>query len=332
MTDDIPGEPVVVIGGPTASGKSALALEIAEDCGGVVINADSMQLYADLRILTARPSDADMARAPHRLYGTLDGGERSSVARWRYDAVAAIRTALSKGRVPVVVGGTGMYLKALMQGLSPVPPSDPEFRAAATARHRHLGAAAFHADLERLDPEMASRLHPGDTQRCLRAWEVITATGRSLADWQRQPPAGPPPGMTFLPVTLTPEREALYRACENRFRQMIDAGAIDEVRHLQARTLPPDLPVMKAVGVPELVAYLNDQITLEVAIGLAQQATRRYAKRQLTWFRHQGTGGQRGAPADPPAGDATSALNLPICTQYSKRLAPKILSLIRFSR
>ncbi|WP_366655153.1 tRNA (adenosine(37)-N6)-dimethylallyltransferase MiaA [Fodinicurvata sp. EGI_FJ10296] len=331
--------PVFVIGGPTASGKSALAVDLAEATDGIVINADSMQLYADLNVLTARPSIAELDRVPHRLYGVLDGNERSSVAHWRDAAEREIRAALACGRVPVVVGGTGLYLKSLMQGLSPVPPSDPSKRARAEALHHELGAEGFHADLAARDPEMAARLPAGDTQRCVRAWEVITATGRSLADWQRLPPSGAPSGMMFRPITLMPDRAVVYRACEERFLRMVDSGAVEEVRRLRARNLANDLPVMKAVGVPELSAFIEGRIPLHEAVERASTATRRYAKRQMTWFRHQMGGGKWVAPPnlsdDPPEDphfDPAGGMKVPVCTQYSKRLAPEILSLIRFSR
>jgi tRNA dimethylallyltransferase len=277
--------PVVVIGGPTASGKSMLALAIAEEFGGTVINADAMQVYRELSIVTARPSRAETRRAPHRLYGVLSAYQRCTVAKWRTMAVAAIGQARTKGRLPIVVGGTGLYLKALMEGLAPVPVIPPEIRAQAQARREELGAAAFHAELERLDPRMAARLKPGDTQRVIRAWEVITATGRSLALFQKLPPARS--RERFVPLVLLPPREALYAVCDARCRRMLDEGAIEEVRALQALKLDPELPAMKAVGVREIARLLAGERTQGAALAEFQQATRNYAKRQVTWFRHQ---------------------------------------------
>lgn len=277
--------PVIVIGGPTASGKSALALAIAEEFGGTVINADAMQVYRELPVLTARPTAAEAKRVPHRLYGVLSARQRCTAARWRTMALAAIATAQGKGRLPIMVGGTGLYLKALMEGLAPVPAIPPEIRAQARARHAELGGPGFHAELKRLDPKMAERLKPGDTQRLLRAWEVITATGRSLALFQKIPPA--PTKLWFESFRLLPQREALYAACDARCRRMLAEGAMDEVRALLALKLDPDLPAMKAVGVRELAQHLAGDLSRADALARFQQATRNYAKRQLTWLRHQ---------------------------------------------
>ena len=277
--------PVLVIGGPTASGKSALALALAEAFGGTVINADAMQVYRELSVVTARPTPAETKRVPHRLYGVLSARQRCTAARWRTMALAAIAAAQRQGRLPIVVGGTGLYLKALMEGLAPVPEIPPEVRATARARHAELGAERFHAELGRLDPAMAKRLKPGDTQRLLRAWEVITATGRSLALFQKIPPARLP--LWFVPIRLLTPREALYQACDERCRRMLAGGALDEVQALLGMKLDPDLPAMKAVGVRELAAFLAGEVTREQALAKFQQVTRNYAKRQLTWFRHQ---------------------------------------------
>ncbi|HEX9464465.1 MAG TPA: tRNA (adenosine(37)-N6)-dimethylallyltransferase MiaA [Alphaproteobacteria bacterium] len=277
--------PVIVIGGPTAGGKSALALAIAEEFGGTVINADAMQVYRELVVLTARPTPAETKRVPHRLYGVLSARQRGTAARWRVMALAAIATAQGKGRLPIVVGGTGLYLKALTEGLAPVPAVPPEIRSAARARHTELGGAGFHAELKRLDPKMAERLKPGDTQRLLRAWEVVTATGRSLALFQKIPPA--PTKLWFESFRLLPPRDILYAACDERARRMIDGGALDEVRALMALKLDPDLPAMKAVGVRELAQHLAGDLSRADALACFQRATRNYAKRQVTWFRHQ---------------------------------------------
>lgn len=308
--------PVVIVGGPTASGKSALALDLAETLDGVVINADSMQVYRDLAIVTARPGPEDLARASHRLYGTVDGAERCSAARWRDMAVAEIDAAHADGRLPIVAGGTGLYLRALTDGLSDIPDVPEAVRAEAMARHAELGGAAFHAALAERDPVMAGRLDAGDSQRLVRAWEVLDATGRSLAEWQAEPVSGPPRGCRFRTIVLVPPREPLYAACDRRFGAMVAAGAVEEVTALLARRLDPSLPVMKVLGVPEIGRFLAGDIDLDTAVAQAQQATRRYAKRQLTWFRNQVLARQG---ADPLAIDA----------QYSTSFKPKILSNIR---
>ncbi len=319
MPSDLP--PVLVIGGPTASGKSALALDLAEALDGVVINADSMQLYRELAILTARPDAAALARAPHRLYGVLAGAERGAAGRWRDLALAEIAAAQAAGRRPIVAGGTGLYLEALIHGLADIPPVPPEIRAEAVARHRALGGPAFHAELAQLDPVMAARLHPGDTQRLIRAWEVRAATGRSLAEWQAAPPVpsgGPTDALTFDVVVLMPPRDSLYAACDARFAAMIAAGALEEVRALVALGLDPGLPVMKALGVPPLHHHLNGEISLDEAIVQAQRDTRHYAKRQLTWFRHR-------SPAARGRVRRCTILN----AQFSKSNRCEILSKIR---
>jgi len=277
---------VIVIAGPTASGKSALALGVAEALGGTIINADSMQVYRDLAAVTARPGPADLARVPHRLYGTLDGAELCSAARWAGLARQEIEAAAAAGRLPILCGGTGLYLRTLLYGIAPVPEIPDGIRQAARQHHAALGGAAFRDELARLDPQAAVRLHAGDSQRLIRAYEVVTATGLPLGAWQRAQPAVES-GLDPVIFTLLPPRDALYAAIDARFAGMVAAGALDEVRRLLARGLDPALPVMKAVGVPELSAYLGGTLSLEAAISQAQQASRRYAKRQFTWFRHQ---------------------------------------------
>ncbi len=272
---------IVIIAGPTASGKSALALEIAENLNGTVINADSMQVYRDLAILTARPDAAALARAPHRLYGVLDGAELSTVASWAECARAEIAAA----ELPILCGGTGLYLRALLHGIAPVPPIPEDIRAQARALHAELGGEAFRARLALLDPEGAARLKSGDSQRLVRAYEVAAATGRPLGEWQREAAAEAP--YDALAFTLLPPRDDLYAAIDGRFQHMVADGALEEVRALLERRLDPALPVMKALGVPELARHLEGDLTLEAAIAAAQQASRRYAKRQYTWFRHQ---------------------------------------------
>ena len=277
----------ILIAGPTASGKSALALAVAERHGGTIVNADSMQVYRDLRIITARPSVAEEARVPHRLYGHVDAAENYSVGRWCQDVRAELGEARQAGRVPILVGGTGLYFKALTQGLSAVPPTPPEIRAAVRARCDAEGAAALHAELARRDPAMAARLKPGDRMRIARALEVLEATGRSLADWHRDGlPAILDPDEA-LKIFLVVDRAELHRRIDARFDAMLAAGALDEVRALAARGLDPMLPAMKAHGVPWLRRYLAGDISLEEAAEGGKQDTRRYTKRQVTWFRHQ---------------------------------------------
>lgn len=278
---------VLVVVGPTASGKSGLALAIAQACDGTIINADSMQMYRELSIVTARPGPEAEAQVPHRLYGALPAAEVCSAARWRTLALDAIAAAHAQGRLPVVVGGTGLYVRALMEGLSEIPEIAPEVRATARERLAVLGAAGLHADLGRRDAETAARLRPGDSQRIVRAWEVLEATGRSLSDWQRAGCSGPPAGLRFSVLVLDPPRPDLYAACDGRLRAMVAAGALDEVRALVALGLDAGLPVMKALGVPEFRRHLEGGLPLDQAVAAAQQATRRYAKRQVTWFRHQ---------------------------------------------
>ena len=281
------GKAAILLAGPTASGKSALALAIAEEFDGVIINADSMQVYRELRVITARPTPADEARAPHRLYGVLGAGDPCSAGRWRELALVAIRAAWEDGRTPILVGGTGLYFRALTEGLSPIPAVPSELRAAVTALHRRLGAARFHATLAARDPAMAARLEPGDSQRLIRAYEVLEATGKSLADWQSLPPGGPALVGARLTLVMAPPRPWLYARCDRRFDWMLRHGALDEARALDALDLAPDLPVMKALGVPDLLRHVRGEIGLETAALCAKMQTRRYAKRQSTWFKNQ---------------------------------------------
>lgn len=277
--------PVLVIAGPTASGKSALALALAEDLGGTVINADSLQTYRDLRILTARPDAAAERRVPHRLYGFLDAAVRGSAARWRALALDEIAVARRAGRLPILAGGSGLYIRALQQGLAPVPDIAEDIRQEAVALHRALGGLAFRERLVRLDPAAANSLLPGDTQRLVRAYEVVRATGLPIGAWRKRPHPSPP--YRFATILIAPPRDRLYAACDTRFAAMIEAGALAEAAALAARNLDPGLPAMKAVGVPELLRHQRGEMPLGEAIAAAQRATRRYAKRQMTWFRHQ---------------------------------------------
>lgn len=280
-------KPVVIVAGPTASGKSALAMAIAREFDGVVINADSMQVYSELRVLTARPSEEDEAEVPHRLYGVLSAAESCSAGRWREMALAEIDRAHAAGKLPVICGGTGLYIKALTEGLSPMPEVSEEVRAAWREHLSRIGAASLHDELAARDPAMAARLEPTDGQRIVRALEVLEATGRSLAHWQSIPPEGPPPGLRFLTVLLMPPRDWLYARCDRRLAAMMEEGALQEVRRLTAMGLDAALPAMKALGVKEFGEYLAENMEFSDALAAAQQATRNYAKRQMTWFRNQ---------------------------------------------
>ena len=277
---------VIVVGGPTASGKSALAADLAEEFGGVVLNADSMQVYRELEIITARPEPADLARAPHRLYGFLGAAEICSAALWRDRALAEIHHAAQVGRVAILCGGTGLYLRALTHGLSEMPEVSPEARARARALHAEIGGAALRQRLAGGDPLLASRLHDGDSQRLIRAWEVLQDTGQPLSVWQERPPE-PPKGIDFFIITLLPDRASLYRRCDGRFKKMLERGALEEVEALMALGLDPALPAMKALGVPQLIEFMRKKLSYEECIRRAQRDTRRYAKRQMTWFRNQ---------------------------------------------
>jgi tRNA dimethylallyltransferase len=280
----------VLIAGPTASGKSALALALAEKLGGTVINADSMQVYSHLRIITARPSPEEEARAPHRLYGTVDESENYSVGRWVADVGEVLTAIAAEGRIPIVVGGTGLYFKALTSGLAAVPPIPAEVRAQVRARVDTEGVSALYAELMARDPETAHRLMPLDRVRICRALEVILATGRSLSQWHQEGGMAPllDPARAAK-IFLTCERTELVARIDKRFSAMLEAGALDEVRALAARQLDPLLPAMKAHGVPWLIRHLGGEISLDEAAEGGRMDTRRYAKRQVTWFRGQMT-------------------------------------------
>jgi tRNA dimethylallyltransferase len=273
-----------LIAGPTASGKSALALRLAEETGGEVVNADSMQLYRDLRVLTARPSAEEEARAPHHLFGVADAADGWSVGRWLEAAKAVLAEIAARGRPAIVVGGTGLYFRALTEGLAEIPAIPAQVRTAVGARFDELGESAFREALAAVDPVSAERIYPGDRMRLCRAREVFEATGKPLSQWQ----AGTSGALDdWRAAVLEPPRDELYRRCDTRLEQMIDTGALDEVRALMARGLKPLLPAMKAVGVRELAAYLAGETALPAALEAAQRETRRYAKRQMTWFRNQ---------------------------------------------
>ena len=276
---------VALIAGPTASGKSALALALAERTGGTIINADSAQVYRDLRVLTARPSPEEEARAPHRLFGHVDGADTGySAARWAAEARDAIAAAHAEGRRPILVGGTGLYLKTLIDGIAAVPPIDPAIR----AEVRALPVATAHAELARLDPAAAARLHPHDTTRTARALEVVRSTGRPLAAWQEQRHGGIGDAIDLNAVILLPPRDALYAAIDARAAAMLEAGAPDEVATLLNRAdLPADAPIRRAIGVDACAALLAGEANLSATVARLALDTRRYAKRQTTWLRHQ---------------------------------------------
>jgi tRNA dimethylallyltransferase len=277
----------VLIAGPTASGKSALALELAQTHDAVIINTDSMQVYRDLRVLTARPTPAEEAGVSHRLYGHVDAAMNFSAGAWLADAANVLAEARAQNRLPILVGGSGLYFKALTRGLSAVPPVPAEIRESVRARLERAGVEALHAELAQVDPASAERLKPRDRTRIARALEVVEATGRSLTDWHRDglPPLLPPG--QFGALFLAPEREDLYARIDARFDAMLQAGALEEVAALAARGLDPLLPAMKAHGVPALIRHLQGEVSLEEAAVIGRADTRHYAKRQFTWFRHQ---------------------------------------------
>lgn len=283
-----------MIVGPTASGKSALALELAkkqalQNQESVVINADSAQVYRDLQIVSARPTSAEMQGLEHKLYGYIDGAEACSAARWAHDAKTSISEAHERDRLPILVGGTGLYVRTLLDGIAPIPEIDPEIR----AQVRALEALEAYQLLKMADPEAANRLNPTDKTRIQRALEVSRSTGKPLHHWQQQKTGGIGSAIRLHPVVLLPPREWLYARCDLRFDMMIEHGAKQEVEQLLKRDLPADCPVMRAIGVREIAGWINGENDLETASSIAQAATRQYAKRQYTWFRNQ-------CPADWP--------------------------------
>jgi tRNA dimethylallyltransferase len=278
-----PNPPLALIAGPTASGKSALALALAQQIGGVIVNADSAQIYRDLRVLSAAPTDEELRQAEHRLYGVRDGALPCSAAEWAEMARREISAIHAGGRTPILVGGTGLYLRTLLDGIAPVPAIGPDVR----QRVRDTPVEENRAKLEQLDPAAAAKLKPGDTARINRALEVMLSTGRTLAEWQQQRQGGIADAVDLRPLILLPPRKWLYARCDERFAHMIDQGAVAEVEALLARNLNPNLPVMRAIGVTEIGAYLRGERSLDEAVAAGRQATRRYAKRQYTWFAHQ---------------------------------------------
>lgn len=286
---------MTLIAGPTASGKSRLAMDMAERTGAVIVNADSQQLYADLRILSARPPHEDELRVPHHLYGVADAADAWSVGRWTRSVTTLLAELVAQGRPALIVGGTGLYFTALTKGLAEIPQVPVEARDAASVLYDTEGEAAFRLRLTTFDPPAAATIEAGDRQRLIRAYAVAVSTDRSLSDWQAATTPMLAPG-TYDRRVIVPDREALYAACDRRVFTMIDNGALDEVRALATRRLSPALPAMKAVGVREFSAYLAGDLSKAGAITAVQQATRNYAKRQLTWFRNQTHDWRRARP------------------------------------
>lgn len=310
-----PALPVALIAGPTASGKSAVAIALAQRLAevgrkGVIVNADSAQVYADLKVLSARPTEAEMTAIEHRLFGTWDGSEACSAAAWAMRAKAEITDIHAAGGIAILVGGTGLYLKVLLEGIAPIPEIDPAIRAAV----RGLSEDTAYKLLTVEDPERAAGLDPGDRQRIARALEVKRSTGVTLGKWQRAKAGGIGEDITLHPLVLLPDRKWLYDRCDRRFEAMLKAGAVEEVEALLARGLDPDLPVMRAIGVPEIAAFLGGEIDKATMIASATQATRNYAKRQFTWFRRQ-------PPADwPRIGAEVESKNIDIMNNFASLL------------
>lgn len=300
--------PAVLIAGPTATGKSELALALADTCDGEIINADAIQLYRDLRLLSARPGAPDEARAPHHLYAVADAADAWSVGRWLRTASEIIDHVRGRGRIPIVVGGTGLYFRALTVGLAEMPESHADSRASAEAAFLALGEVAFRTRLRQIDPAAEARISRGDRQRLVRALEVHARSGKALSDLQAQTEPVLP-SSDWIGVVVDLDRVALYERCDARLTRMVEAGALDEVGRLIARDLDPALPAMKATGLRELAAHLRGEVTLADAVALAQRETRRYAKRQSTWFRNQTTKWPRVDGADLDVA-ATSVLSL----------------------
>ncbi len=304
--------PLALIAGPTASGKSALALALAEAAGGTVINADSAQVYNELRIVSVRPSENDERRAPHRLYGYRSGADACSAADWAGDAKREIAAAYAKGRLPILTGGTGLYIRTLLDGIAPVPEIDPGIR----AEVRALPVADAHAALAREDSEAAGRIRPSDTTRTARALEVVRSTGRTLRDWQAEKAGGIGGEVTLRPLILLPPRDWLHRRCDERFEEIFSDEGISEVSSLLEKGFSSSAPVMRAIGVPEIAAFLRGDMSRDAALAAGQAATRQYAKRQYTWFRHQPPADwpRHAEPTDSSAvrAELVEALSLPV--------------------
>lgn len=315
--------PAILVAGPTASGKSALALHLAERLGGVVVNADSMQVYRELRVITARPSDEDLAQAPHVLYGVRPAAEAGTAAWWRAAALDEMEQAWAAGRVPILCGGTGLYFAALTEGLAEIPAVPEPAREAARRLLSELGPEGLHARLRDIDPETAAGLRPTDSQRIARAYEVATGTGRGLRAWQRGGGQGPA-AWRFAALLLDPPRAALREAIALRWHAMLGAGALEEVRDLAAQHLDPALPAMRAHGVPELLAHLAGRMTLDAASERAILNTGQYTKRQATWFRHHALA--------PPTRSSKIEARYAVSEQLSESMLDNLAAFVESSR
>jgi tRNA dimethylallyltransferase len=314
-----PDPPALIVAGPTASGKSALAMVLAERLHGTIINADAMQVYRELRILTARPTPEDERRVPHALYGVRPAAAAGSVALWRDAALTAMAAARDAGRLPILTGGGGLYFASLTEGLAAIPDPGPAARAEARALLEELGPTGLHGRLAEVDAATAARLPPTDSQRIARAWEVWRGTGKGLATWQAEA-AVRPARWRFAAILLDPPRAELRAAIAGRFDAMLRHGALDEVRALLALRLDPALPAMRAHGVPELAAHLRGEITLQEAARRAELVTGQYTKRQATWFRHHRLA--------EPAHVHTIHARFDSCKQLSERNCPDFLAFI----
>lgn len=291
MAQDNDKQTIHIIAGPTASGKSAKAIDLAEKLDGVIINCDSMQIYDGLHILTAQPPEGDLKKAPHLLYSHLHPNEACSAGNWRELVEPVIHDVLKQNKTPIIVGGSGLYIKALTDGLSPMPDIPQDVRDATMALHQKLGNPAFHAELEKRDPIMAARFHPFHTARLVRAWEVLEATGKSLSQWQDLSRIGPPEHWEFEIDVIIPDRPVLHQRCNDRFLWMLDNGALEETEAFATRVdqgeVHHNVPLLKALGYREMLSFIKGEKTKNEAIEKAQARTRQYAKQQVTWFRNQ---------------------------------------------
>jgi tRNA dimethylallyltransferase len=310
--------PALIVAGPTASGKSALALELAERLGGIIINADAMQMYRELRILTARPTPEDEARVPHALYGVRPAAELGSVASWREAALVEMAAARAAGRLPILTGGSGLYYASLTEGIADIPDPGSAARTEARALLKEIGPAALHARLAERDPATTARLRPTDSQRVARAWEVWRGTGTGLTAWQAR--TAQPAPWRFAAILLDPPRVELRAAIALRFEAMLRHGALQEVQALLGLRLDPALPAMRAHGVPELAAHLRGEISLEEAARRVELVTGQYTKRQATWFRHHSLA--------EPAYTYMIHARLTTPAQFSERNYPRLLAFI----
>ncbi len=291
MTDNINDKTIHIIAGPTASGKSARAIELAQERDGVIINCDSMQIYDGLQILTAQPPEEDLKQVSHKLYSHLHPNDACSAGNWREIVEPLIHEILEQGKTPIIVGGSGLYIKALTHGLSPMPDIPQEVRDTTVARYKQIGAEGFYAELKNRDPEMAARFHVNHKARIIRAMEVLDATGKSLAQWQKLSRLAPPADWKFEVEVIILDRPRQHQRCNDRFDWMLDNGALEEIENFSKRIesgeVRDDVPLTKALGYPQMLAYINGELSKEDAVLKAQARTRQYAKQQGTWFRNQ---------------------------------------------